>query len=212
MVACAGRATVGRGRGFVLAALLVAAAACVPRAAGWSDDEHDERSGFEVASEWARAATGFPEDHIELDVDVDGHALPDADKYPAGATIEVQVDGGAAGFVQSAFKLITGGFFGTSGASSDGAEPPPPVVVSSIDVKSGDSRPLAPSGVEAELATIEILDDEGEEESAGEFHQVPTACTLAGPRSTALALYGAARCTCVDQAPCASHEALLARV
>ena len=147
----------------MLGMLLLMAAA--PEAAGWDDDEQDERSGFEVPSEWARAAHGFPEDKIVMDFDEAKGA--EHDIHTSGATIEMRVDGEGAGFMQFAFNLLTGRFFSTPGAN-------PHEVVSSPDIHV-DGGKQAPSEIGVEPAAMEIIDedeDEAEQPIEDEYHQV----------------------------------------
>ena len=147
-------------RALVLGIVLLVAA-CTPRATGW-DDEQDERPGFEVASEWARAAHGFPEDEIVLDIDGEAPGA-EGEFHMSGATIEMSVDGSTEGFMQFAFNFVTGGFFSASRADVIAPE------------TAGEGKEPVQIEVETEPAAMEILsddEDELEQETGDEYHLV----------------------------------------
>jgi hypothetical protein len=144
-------------RALILGIVLLVAA-CTPRAAGW-DDEQDERPGFEVASEWARAAHGFPEDKIVLDVDGEAPGA-EGEFHTSGATIAMSFDRSTEGFMQFAFNFVTGGFFRADVTAPE---------------TGGDGKDPVQIEVETEPAAMEILsddEDELEQETGDEYHLV----------------------------------------
>lgn len=147
------------GRAWLLLAVLTLA--LVHQVACYDDDE-PERTGFEVASDWARAAQGFPEGDIVLDDEAEAGLAEGGNEHVVHAEIpiEILVGGDGAGFMQNMLNLMTGGFFGASLEAEDGGSAAQHAVLidphktATVDVETLDSG--------AELQGMQILEEEEE--------------------------------------------------